>query len=51
MVVDGWSIGDGQDSDILNKAVIIHADADDFTSQPSGAAGSRVACGVIQEKV
>ena len=49
MVVDGWSIGDGQDSDILNKAVIIHADADDFTSQPSGAAGSRVACGVIQE--
>lgn len=49
MVVDGWSIGDGQDSDILNKAVIIHAEADDFTSQPSGAAGSRVACGVIQE--
>jgi len=49
MVVEGWSIGDGQDSDILNKAVIIHADADDFTSQPSGAAGSRVACGVIQE--
>jgi Cu-Zn family superoxide dismutase len=48
MVVDGWSIGDGQDSDILNKAIIIHADADDFTSQPSGAAGSRVACGVIQ---
>ncbi|GAB3010242.1 hypothetical protein GCM10027284_31070 [Cyclobacterium sediminis] len=49
MVVDGWSIGDGQDSDILNKAVIIHAEADDFTSQPSGDAGSRVACGVIQE--
>jgi len=48
MVVEGWSIGDGQDSDILNKAIIIHADADDFTSQPSGAAGSRVACGVIQ---
>ena len=49
MVVDGWSIGDGQDTDILNKAVIIHAEADDFTSQPSGDAGSRVACGVIQE--
>ena len=48
MVVEGWSIGDGQDSDILNKAIIIHAHADDFTSQPSGAAGSRVACGVIQ---
>ena len=49
MMVEGWSIGDGQDSDILNKAIIIHADEDDFTSQPSGAAGSRVACGVIQK--
>ncbi len=48
MEVEGWSIGDGSGSDIINKAVIIHADADDFTSQPSGAAGSRVACGVIQ---
>lgn len=49
MVINGWSFGDGEPSDILNKAIIIHADADDFTSQPSGAAGSRVACGVIQE--
>jgi superoxide dismutase, Cu-Zn family len=48
MDVEGWTIGDGQGSDILNKAVIIHADADDFTSQPSGAAGARVACGVIE---
>ncbi|WP_163378330.1 superoxide dismutase family protein [Cyclobacterium sp. SYSU L10401] len=48
MEVEGWTIGDGANSDILNKAVIIHADADDFTSQPSGAAGARVACGVIQ---
>lgn len=48
MEVEGWTIGDGSSSDIVNKAVIIHADADDFTSQPSGAAGSRVACGVIQ---
>ncbi|MEX2566845.1 MAG: superoxide dismutase family protein [Cyclobacteriaceae bacterium] len=48
MEIEGWSIGDGQDSDILNKAVIIHAEADDFTSQPSGAAGARVACGVIE---
>ncbi len=48
MEVEGWTIGDGSSSDIVNKAVIIHADADDFTSQPSGAAGARVACGVIQ---
>ncbi|HXI85978.1 MAG TPA: superoxide dismutase family protein [Parvularculaceae bacterium] len=28
-------------------AVIIHQDADDYQSQPSGAAGDRIACGVI----
>lgn len=48
MNVEGWSIGGGDGSDILNKAIIIHADPDDFTSQPSGAAGARIACGVIQ---
>ena len=35
-------------SSILGKAVIVHADADDFVTQPSGAAGVRVACGVIE---
>lgn len=32
---------------VLNKAVIVHAGADDFSSQPAGAAGARIACGVI----
>lgn len=50
MSVEGWTIGGAEDSNILNKAVIIHAGADDFTSQPSGNAGDRVGCGVIQEK-
>jgi Cu-Zn family superoxide dismutase len=27
--------------------VIVHAQTDDFKTQPSGAAGARVACGVI----
>lgn len=33
--------------EIVGRGVIIHAGEDDLTSQPSGAAGSRIACGVI----
>ncbi len=34
-------------SHILGRGVIVHAGEDDFNSQPSGAAGERIACGVI----
>lgn len=45
-----WCIGCGDmNKDILGKSVIVHEAEDDFTSQPSGNAGGRVACGgVIQ---
>lgn len=33
--------------DIIGRAVIIHNDVDDYTSQPSGNAGKRIGCGVI----
>ncbi len=33
--------------DILNKSVIIHRMPDDFTTQPSGNAGEKIACGII----
>lgn len=33
---------------IIGRAVVVHADPDDLTSQPSGNAGARIACGVIQ---
>ncbi|MEL6918554.1 MAG: superoxide dismutase family protein [Bacteroidota bacterium] len=47
---DEWCMGCGDDTkDIIGKAVIVHQGVDDFTSQPSGAAGARVSCtGIIQ---
>ncbi|MGQ4660865.1 superoxide dismutase family protein [Lysobacter sp. F6437] len=43
----GVVLGGGAANDAVGKAVIVHADPDDYTSQPSGNAGARVACGVI----
>ena len=34
---------------ILNRSVVIHQNPDDFTSQPSGNPGEKIACGVITE--
>lgn len=45
--VQGVTLGDGGENDVLGKAVILHADADDYSSQPAGNAGARIACGVI----
>ncbi|MDT7830236.1 superoxide dismutase family protein [Pricia sp. S334] len=47
---DEWCIGcDDDKKNIIGHSVIVHDGADDFTSQPSGAAGSRVSCGEITE--
>lgn len=48
LTTDKWAIGTGADNDVVGKAIIVHAKADDFTSQPSGAAGTRIGCGVIK---
>ncbi|TVZ23194.1 Cu-Zn family superoxide dismutase [Dokdonia sp. Hel_I_63] len=48
MSTDQWCIGCGDPKkDIVGKAIIVHQGTDDFTSQPSGAAGKRISCGGI----
>ena len=47
--VDNMIKLDGPHS-ILGKAVIVHAKADDLKTQPTGDAGGRVACGVIEKR-
>ena len=46
--VTGVTLGGGAGNDIAGRAVIVHADPDDYHSQPTGNAGARVACGVIK---
>ena len=47
---DAWCIGcEDPAKDILGKAIIVHQGTDDFTSQPSGAAGARISCAGVVE--
>ncbi len=46
MIAKGASLCCG-DAPIVGRSIIIHAQADDLTSQPSGNAGPRIAQGVI----
>ena len=41
------SLGSDANS-IVNRSVVIHADPDDYKSQPAGNSGKRVACGTIR---
>lgn len=45
-----WSIGGDSTMNILGKALMVHSGADDFKTQPTGGAGTRIGCGVIEAK-
>jgi Cu-Zn family superoxide dismutase len=39
---------DGAPTQILGKALVVHAMPDDYKTQPSGDSGARIACGVVR---
>lgn len=43
----GPSLAAGAPASILGRSVIVHANPDDYTTQPTGNSGPRLACGVI----
>lgn len=43
----GTSLHGDPTTDVLGKAIVVHEGPDDYTTQPSGNSGKRVACGVI----
>jgi Cu-Zn family superoxide dismutase len=47
--LSGLTIGSGP-TDIVGRGLIVHAQPDDFKTQPTGNSGARIACGVIQAR-
>lgn len=47
---DSVTLGEGENSlfDADGSAIVVHADQDDYKTDPSGNSGDRIACGVIE---
>ncbi|MHC1701635.1 MAG: superoxide dismutase family protein [Humidesulfovibrio sp.] len=48
-LMDGITLDSGP-GNIVGRSIVVHADPDDFTTQPTGNSGARVACGVIKAR-
>ncbi len=48
VTIGGISVSKDKPDGIIGRAVIIHLDQDDLKTDPTGNAGGRAACGVIQ---
>lgn len=51
LIAPGIKLDDGETSAFVSggTALMIHAKGDDFKTDPTGAAGDRIACGVIKK--
>ena len=45
---DIWTLGGTPEKNIIGRAIIVHGGVDDYTTQPTGNAGSRIGCGIIK---
>jgi Cu-Zn family superoxide dismutase len=50
VIINGAGLHTGRSNDLFGKAIVVHQKPDDYTSQPSGNSGDRVACGVITDR-
>ncbi len=46
-IIDKIISFEGENS-IIGHSIIVHADPDDYTTQPAGASGKKIACGIIE---
>lgn len=44
------SLTDGAANNVIGRALVVHRDRDDFTTQPAGNSGPRIACAVITKR-
>lgn len=44
----GMTLGDSAATDVIGRAVIVHAAPDDLMTDPTGNAGARIGCGVVR---
>jgi len=45
--VHNISMTEGAVNNVIGRALVVHRDRDDFTTQPAGNSGPRIACGII----
>ena len=48
--VHSISLTEGAANNVIGRALVVHRDRDDFTSQPAGNSGPRIACALITRR-